>query len=51
MSSEFTSFKPKPANAPAVTKLLPEPAPPARKYALNMPGHIHLLVSILLLNS
>ena len=38
MSSEFTSFKPRPAKADFVTNVLPEPGPPARKYALNMPG-------------
>ena len=36
--SESTSFKPVPANALLVTNDLPEPGPPARKYALNIPG-------------
>jgi hypothetical protein len=32
------SFNPVPANADCVTKVLPEPGPPAKKKALNIPG-------------
>ena len=36
--SEFITFNPVPANADCVTNDLPEPGPPAKKNALNIPG-------------